>query len=71
MGIAHLFRAKAYWAHPLDEKLSPQMRSRVTCVTDLRVVGGIWGSFSVAVFFVGGATKKGVQGHKKGAETVV
>ena len=28
MGIAHFIRAQAYWAHPLDEKLSPQMRSR-------------------------------------------
>ena len=27
MGIAHFIRAQAYWGHPLDEKLSPQMRS--------------------------------------------
>ena len=57
MGIAHLFRAKAYWAHPLDEKLSPQMRSGVTC--DLRVVE----------FFLG-ATKRS-KATKKGPKQVV
>lgn len=44
MGIAHLFRAKAYWAHPLDEKLSPQMRSNMATLSQMLLVASVLGS---------------------------
>jgi len=69
MGIAHLFRAKAYWAHPLDEKLSPQMRSR-DFDRDLRVVWDL-GDFFGRVFFCWGEATKRSPRPQKGAQTVV